>query len=132
MTRTNTVKETKKNTNTLMIPRRNTIRKMTCFVKDLLSRAVVVGTKPLTLTRQKDQKPLQHPRGIQPNFSLFFLLKIYLLTRAVVVETKQMVVVLAVTEVNEEVVVQNFGWKMMSQKKNTFNNFLFFVSRNIS
>ena len=50
-----------------------------------------------------------------------------LLTRAVVVETKQMVVVLAVTEVNEEVVVQNFGWKMTSQKKNTFNYFLFFL-----
>ena len=80
-------------------------------MKDLLTRAVVVGTKPLTLTRQKDQKPLQHPRGIQPNFSLFFLLKIYLLTRAVVVETKQMVVVLAVTEVNEEVVVQNLVGK---------------------
>ena len=71
----------------------------------------------MTLTRQKDQEPLQHPRGTEPNFSMFFLLKIYLLTRAVVVETKQMVVVLAVTEVNEEVVVQNFGWKMMSQKK---------------
>ena len=34
------------------------------------------------------------------------------LTRAVVVETKQMVVVLAVTEVNEDVVVQYLSWKM--------------------
>ena len=34
------------------------------------------------------------------------------LTKAVVVETKQMVVVLAVTEVNEDVVVQYFSWKM--------------------
>ena len=33
------------------------------------------------------------------------------LTRAVVVETKQMVVVLAVTEVNEDVVVQYLSWK---------------------
>ena len=57
------------------------------------------------------------------------MLKIYLLTRAVVVETKQMVVVLAVTEVNEEVVVQNFGWKMMSQKKNTFDYFLFCIEK---
>ena len=34
------------------------------------------------------------------------------LTRAVVVDTKQMVVVLAVTEVNEDVVVQYFSWNM--------------------
>ena len=42
-------------------------------MKDLLTGAVVVETKPMTLTRQKDQKPLQHPRGIQPNFSCFFV-----------------------------------------------------------
>ena len=42
-----------------------------------------------------------------------------------------MVVVLAVTEVNEEVVVQNFGWKMMSQKK-THLIIFFLVLRNIS
>ena len=98
-------------------------------MKDLLTRAVVVGTKPLTLTRQKDQKPLQHPQRDTAKFQLVsFLLKIYLLTRAVVVETKQMVVVLAVTEVNEEVVVQNFGWKMMSQKKNTFITYQIIVA----
>ena len=101
-------------------------------MKDLLTGAVVVGTKPMTFTRQKDQELLQHPRGTQPNFSCFFVM-IYLLTRAVVVETKQMVVVLAVTEVNEEVVVQNFGWKMMSQKKkhiSLFSLFLYCISYN--
>ena len=42
------------------------------------------------------------------------------LTRAVVVETKQMVVVLAVTEVNEDVVVQYLSWKMFGFGKNIF------------
>ena len=37
----------------------------------------------------------------------------HLLTNAVVVETKQMVVVLAVTEVNEDVVVQYLSWKIL-------------------
>ena len=45
------------------------------------------------------------------------------LTRAVVVETKQMVVVLAVTEVNEDVVVQDFSWKKFGSqtRKDVFN-----------
>ena len=51
------------------------------------------------------------------------------LTRAVVVETKQMVVVLAVTEVNEDVVVQYLSWKMFGFERKNLNVLIYLNKR---